>query len=120
MYNLHLGPEQLAIRATVRDFVTRELKPAALKPGRLEAQSPALLLDCLDEASQLGLRALALSESAGGAGADTLTCCIVMEELAAGDPDIAAVLGETWTLAHVLFDRLMSPGAAPALFAGVS
>jgi alkylation response protein AidB-like acyl-CoA dehydrogenase len=109
MYNLRLSPEQLAIRATVRDFVTRELKPAALKPGRLEAQSPALLLDCLDEASQLGLRALALSENAGGAGADTLTCCIVMEELAAGDPDIAAVLGETWTLAHALFDRLMSP-----------
>ena len=47
----------------------------------------------LDEASQLGLRTLALSEELGGAGADNLTCCIVTEELAAGDPDIAAVLG---------------------------
>jgi alkylation response protein AidB-like acyl-CoA dehydrogenase len=109
MYNLHLSPEQLAIRTTVRDFVTREVKPAAHKPERLEAQSRPLLLDCLDQASRLGLRALALSEDAGGAGADTLTCCIVIEELAAGDPDIAAVLGETWTLACMLFEKPMRP-----------
>ena len=63
----------------------------------------------LDKASQLGLRTLALSEDAGGAGADTLTSCIVTEELALGDPDIAAVLARTSTLAHVLFDRLMTP-----------
>src|SRR4051812_15945049 len=109
MYNLHLCPEQLAIRDTVRDFVTRELKPTALRPDRLEAGERPLLADMLDQASQLGLRTLALSESAGGAGADNLTCAIVCEELAAGDPDIAAVLAQTWTLAHVLFDRLMTP-----------
>jgi alkylation response protein AidB-like acyl-CoA dehydrogenase len=109
MYSLHLSPEQLEIRDTVRDFVARELKPAALKSERLEAQKRPLLLAPLDQVAQLGLRALALSESAGGAGADNLTCCIVIEELAAGDPDIAAVLAETWTLAHVLFDRLMTP-----------
>ena len=63
----------------------------------------------LDKASQLGLRTLALSEEAGGAGADTLTCCIVTEELAVGDPDVAAVLAQTSMLAHVLFDRLMTP-----------
>jgi alkylation response protein AidB-like acyl-CoA dehydrogenase len=109
MYNLHLSPEQLDIRDTLRGFVARELRPAALKPERLEAAERPLLLGPLDHAAQLGLRALALCESAGGAGADTLTCCIVIEELAAGDPDVAAVLGETWTLAHVLFDRLMTP-----------
>jgi alkylation response protein AidB-like acyl-CoA dehydrogenase len=32
----------------------------------------------------------------------------VTEELATGDPDIAAVLAHTATLAHVLFDQLMS------------
>ena len=108
MYSLHLSAEQLEMRDTVRDFVTRELKPAALAAGRLEALERPLLLDQLDQASQLGLRALALSESAGGAGADNLTCCIVVEELAAGDPDVAAVLAHTWTLAHILFDRLMT------------
>jgi alkylation response protein AidB-like acyl-CoA dehydrogenase len=110
MYNLQLSPEQLEIRDTVREFVARKIKPAALKPARLEAAEQPLLADLLEEASQLGLRALALSEAAGGAGADNLTCCIVSEELAAGDPDIAAVLGETWMLAQVLFDQLMTPG----------
>src|SRR5712691_10819256 len=108
MYDLHLGPEQLEIRDTVRDFVAREIKPVALKADRLETRERPLLVDLLDQASQLGLRALALSEIAGGAGADNLTCCIVCEELAAGDPDIAAVLAQTWALAHILFDRLMT------------
>jgi alkylation response protein AidB-like acyl-CoA dehydrogenase len=108
MYNLHLGPEQIEIRDTVRDFVAQEIKPLALKPERLEALDRSLPLNILDKASQLGLRTLALSEQAGGAGADALTGCIVAEELAAGDPDIAAVLSETSRLGHLLFDQAMT------------
>jgi alkylation response protein AidB-like acyl-CoA dehydrogenase len=106
MYSLHLSPEQLEIRDTVRDFVAREIKPRALAPARLEARERPLLMDALDEASQMGLRTLALSEELGGAGADNLTCCIVTEELALGDPDIAAVLAQTSSLARDLFGRL--------------
>src|SRR5712691_9543686 len=108
MYNLHLGPEQREIRDTVRDFVVREIKPFALKSERLEALDRHLPLAILDQASQLGLRTLALSEERGGAGADNLTACIVAEELAVGDPDIAAVLAETSRLGRLLFDRWMS------------
>ena len=108
MYNLHLSPEQLAIRDTVRDFVAQEVKPFALKSERLEALDRRLPVAILDQASQLGLRTLMLSEALGGAGADSLTACIVAEELAAGDPDIAAVLAETAWLGHVLFDGAMT------------
>ena len=108
MYNLHLSPEQLEIRDTVRDFVTREIKPVALKAERLDVCDRSLLMAQIDAASQLGLRTLALSEERGGAGADHLTCCIVTEELAAGDADIAATLTETSRLAHLLFDRAMN------------
>src|SRR5262245_19164160 len=108
MYNLQLTPEQLEIRDTVRDFVTREVKPLALKPARLEASERPLLVDALEAASQMGLRTLALSEALGGAGADDLTCCIVTEEIAAGDPDVAAVLAETSALARELFDERMT------------
>jgi len=110
MYNLQLTPEQLEFRDTVRDFVESEIKPIALHPDRLQPFEKPLLADLLDKAAQMGLRTLALSEDAGGAGADGLTCCIVMEELGAGDVDLAAVLGQTSALSHVLFDRLMSPG----------
>jgi alkylation response protein AidB-like acyl-CoA dehydrogenase len=108
MYNLHLTPEQLEFRETVRDFVETEIKPAALNPKRLEPFEKPLLVDLLDKAAQMGLRTLALSEDAGGAGADGLTSCIVMEELGAGDVDIAAVLGQTSMLGRLLFDRLMT------------
>lgn len=108
MFNLHLSAEQLEIRDTVRDFVAREVKPAALAPARLEAFDKPLLTALLDQASQMGLRTLALSEGRGGAGADNLTCCIVTEELAVGDPDIAAALAQTSMLGR-LFERLMTP-----------
>lgn len=108
MYDLHLSSEQLQIRDTVRDFVVEVIKPLALKPERLEARARPLLVEALDQAAEMGLRTLALSEEQGGAGADNLTCCIVTEELAAGDPDVAAVLAQTSTLAQALFDRLMT------------
>src|SRR5664280_2738785 len=115
MYSLQLSPEQLEIRDTVRDFVTREVEPVALKSDRLDMCDRSLLTDLLDQASQMGLRSLALSEERGGAGADALTSCIVTEELAAGDADIAAVLSESSRLAHVLFDRAMSDAQCDAL-----
>ncbi len=108
MYNLHLTPEQIEIRDTVCDFVTREIKPAALKAERLDVADRSLMWAQIDAASQLGLRTLPLSEQSGGAGADALTTCIVTEELAAGDADIAAILTETSRLSHLLFDLCMN------------
>ena len=108
MYNLHLTPEQLEIRDTVRDFGTREVRPVVLRSDRLDVRDRTLPMALLDQASQMGLRTLALSEAAGGSGADHLTCCLVAEELAACDADFAAVLAETAWLAHVLFDQAMS------------
>jgi alkylation response protein AidB-like acyl-CoA dehydrogenase len=108
MFDLRLSPEQLEIRDAVREFVASEIRPAALAPARLEAFERPLLAAQLEAASRMGLRTLALSEEAGGAAADALTCCIVTEELAAGDPDIAAVLGHTAALARLL-ERAMTP-----------
>jgi alkylation response protein AidB-like acyl-CoA dehydrogenase len=108
MYNLHLSPEQLEIRDTVREFGTREVRPVVLRAERLDVRDRTLPIDLLDQASHMGLRTLALSDAAGGSGADHLTCCLVAEELAACDADFAAVLAETSWLAHVLFDQAMS------------
>ena len=110
MYDLSLSEDQLAIRDMVRDFVASDVFPFATKPDRLEPFDTPLAIDLVDAASELGLRTLALSEEAGGAGADTLTCCIVAEELAAGDVDIASVLANTAALGGVLFNQLMNDG----------
>jgi alkylation response protein AidB-like acyl-CoA dehydrogenase len=114
MYDLNLTAEQIEFRDTLRDFVQSEVRPAAVHPDRLQPFDKPLLTDALDKAAQLGLRTLALSEEAGGAGADTLTSCIVMEEIAAGDVDIAVVLAQTSSLGHILFDRLMTPAQRAA------
>ncbi len=108
MYDLHLSEEQIAIRDTVRDFVNEQIKPVTLTPARLEPFDTKVDLDLVRAGSELGLRTLALSEVAGGAGADTMTCCLVAEELAAGDTDIAAVLSRTAALGGILFNTLMN------------
>jgi alkylation response protein AidB-like acyl-CoA dehydrogenase len=106
MYNLHLSAEQIEFRDTVRDFVNDEVKPVALKADRLDVSDRTLPSAVLRKASQMGLRTLALPEDLGGVGADALTCCIVTEELAAGDADVSAVLTETSALGLRLFSAM--------------
>jgi short-chain 2-methylacyl-CoA dehydrogenase len=110
MYNLRLSADQLEIRDTLRDFVEREICPVTRHPDRLEREERGVPDQLLEQVSKLGLRALALSEAAGGAGADTLTACMAVEELAAGDVDLAATIAQTLTLAPALFERAMSAG----------
>ena len=106
MYNLHLSPEQLEFRDTVRDFVEDVVKPVTLKADRLDVSDRTLPVEVLRKASQMGLRTLALPEDLGGVGADALTACIVIEELAVGDTDVAAVLAETSSLGLRLFGAM--------------
>ena len=108
MFDLTLTPEQLEMRDTLRDFAEREMKAAAIHPDRLQPFEKPVMTDLLNKTSQLGIRTLALSEEAGGAGADNLTTCIVLEELASGEVDVATILGQTATLGRSLFDTLMT------------
>ncbi len=109
MFNLCLTAEQIEFRDTVRSFTESEIRPAAIHPDRLEPLEKPFMKNLLDQASELGLRTLMLSEDMGGVGADTLTSCIVFEELAAGDIDIAVALADTAQLGHHLFDNWMTP-----------
>ena len=106
MYNLHLSPEQIEFRDTVRGFVNDEVKPVTLKADRLDLGDRTLPADVLRQASQMGLRTLQLPEELGGVGADALTACIVTEELAVGDADLAAALAETSSLSQRLFPAM--------------
>lgn len=108
MFDLTLTPEQLEMRDTLREFAEREMKAAAIHPDRLQPFEKPVMTDLLGKAAQLGIRTLALSEEAGGAGADNLTTCIVLEELASGEVDVATILGTTATLGRSLFDTLMT------------
>jgi alkylation response protein AidB-like acyl-CoA dehydrogenase len=108
MFNHALTREQIEFRDAVRDFVTHEVKPLTLDPARLQDLSRPLPGDLIDKAARIGLRTLALAEESGGAGADNLTGCVVMEELGAGDVDVAMPLALTSMLAVRLFDHAMT------------
>ncbi len=106
MYDLNLTPEQIEFRDAIRDFINSEVKPAAIDPKRLEPFEKPLMTGYLDQLAQMGLRGLALPEEAGGAGADLLTSCVLLEEIAVGDVDLAVVLGETALLARAVHDAM--------------
>ena len=108
MFDHQLTQEQIEFRDTVRDFVTHEVKPVAHNSTRLQDLSRPLPVELIDKASRIGLRTLCLSEESGGAGADHLTACVVMEELGAGDVDVAMPLAHTSMLASMLFDHAMT------------
>ena len=92
--------EQIAVRDAVRDFARDRIVPNA------EAWSEAgkFPLELLPELAQLGLLGLAVPADLGGAGLDTLTIALVMEEMGAADGSIALTIAahNSLCLGHLL------------------
>ncbi|HVH46125.1 MAG TPA: acyl-CoA dehydrogenase [Labilithrix sp.] len=74
-----LSEEQRLVRDTARDFALREIAPKAAeidKSGRWPAEIVAKM-------AELGFLGVAIPQEYGGAGLDTLTYSLVMEEISA-------------------------------------
>ncbi|HUG06052.1 MAG TPA: acyl-CoA dehydrogenase family protein [Candidatus Limnocylindria bacterium] len=80
--------DQTAARDAVRDFARGRIVPNAEK----WSEAGEFPLDLLPELAQLGLTGLAVPADLGGAGLDTLTVALVMEELGAADGSIALTI----------------------------
>jgi len=80
--------EQAMIRATVRDFAEKEVAPVARDNNRYE-RFPADLVKKLGELGFLGLN---LPAEYGGGGADYMSYCIMLEELAHADLSLAVTV----------------------------
>jgi alkylation response protein AidB-like acyl-CoA dehydrogenase len=109
MFDLHLTEEQIKIRDMVREFAKNEIAPTANARDQKENFDERFPWEVMEKASKLGLRTFGLSEKHGGMGADALTSCIIIEELAVGDVGVSATLGQTSALAHAWFDVAFSP-----------
>jgi short/branched chain acyl-CoA dehydrogenase len=83
--NFDLSPEHELIRDTVRDFARERVAPAAAELDR-EHRFP---YELIAEAAELGLMGIPIPEEYGGAGADTLSYTIAIEELTRIDSSIA-------------------------------
>jgi alkylation response protein AidB-like acyl-CoA dehydrogenase len=83
--NFELSDEQELIRRTVREFAETKVAPVAEELDR-EARFP---YDLVAELGDLGLMGLPIPEEYGGAGGDTVSYAIAIEELTRIDSSVA-------------------------------
>jgi len=83
-----LTDEQAAIRETVREFASEEIRPTALEADR-EQEFPEAVWDGL---ADLDLTGLTVPEEYGGYEADPVTAAVVNEEVAYGMLSVATAL----------------------------
>jgi len=83
--NYELGEEQELLRKTVREFAETRVAPLAEELDR-ESRFP---YDLVAEMGELGLMGIPVPEAYGGAGADTISYALAIEELARIDSSIA-------------------------------
>ena len=83
--NLDLGQEHELVRRTVREFAEQRVAPVAEELDR-EARFP---YELVAELGELGLMGMTIPEEYGGAGTDTLSYAIAIEELTRIDSSVA-------------------------------
>jgi short-chain 2-methylacyl-CoA dehydrogenase len=83
-----LTPEQEEFRKAVRAFAEDVIRPRAEEMDRAEK----LPMDIVKQMGELGLFGLPFPEEYGGQGADFLTLCLAIEELARVDSSMAITL----------------------------
>ena len=83
--NFDLGEEHQLVRRTVRDFATQRVAPVAAELDR-DRRFP---YELVTELAELGLMGMTVPEEYGGAGTDTLSYAIAVEELTRVDSSVA-------------------------------
>ena len=83
--NYELGEEQELVRSTVREFAETRVAPVAEELDR-EERFP---YELVAELAELGLMGMPFPEEYGGAGADTVSYAIAIEELTRVDSSVA-------------------------------
>jgi alkylation response protein AidB-like acyl-CoA dehydrogenase len=83
-----LTEQQSMIRNMARQFARERLQPHAAKWDR-DDYFPR---EALAEMGQLGLLGMCVPEEWGGAGADSLSLAVALEEIAAGDAACATIM----------------------------
>ncbi|HEV2756221.1 MAG TPA: acyl-CoA dehydrogenase family protein [Actinomycetota bacterium] len=83
-----LSPEQQEFQRTMRSFVDDAIRPNAERWDH-EHELP---MDAVKQMAELGLFGLPFPEEYGGSGADFLTLCLAIEELARVDSSLAITL----------------------------
>jgi alkylation response protein AidB-like acyl-CoA dehydrogenase len=83
-----LSDEQQLIRETAREFCDREIAPFAREWDRSERMDPGIV----EKLADVGFLGCALPEEHGGMGLETVSYCLVMEELGRADSSVRGIV----------------------------
>ncbi|MDQ3863968.1 MAG: acyl-CoA dehydrogenase family protein [Actinomycetota bacterium] len=100
--NFVLGPQQQALKKRATQFADREVAPYAAELDR-ENRVP---FETLEKLAEEGLMGLCVPEEYGGAGADFLSYCLLIEEISRADAGVGVTLAvhtSAGTLPIVMF-----------------
>jgi short/branched chain acyl-CoA dehydrogenase len=86
--NFDLDQEHELVRSTVREFAQQRVAPVAEELDR-ESRFP---YELVGELAELGLMGMTIPEEYGGAGADTVSYAVAVEELTRVDSSVAITL----------------------------
>lgn len=89
--NLELTEEQEMVRNSIREFAENEIAPLASEYDE-EEKFPRPQLEGLAE---LGLLGMIIPEEYGGAGFDSVSYSLALEEIAKADASVAVIIGVT-------------------------
>jgi alkylation response protein AidB-like acyl-CoA dehydrogenase len=87
---------QIALRDTVRAFVQKEVAPNAQARERIADNAERVPWEWVETLSRMGVRTMPVPEEFGGPGVDCISCCVIGEEIAAGDLGLAVTMDQTW------------------------
>jgi len=97
-----INTEQQQLVQLVQQFVARTVAPVAADLDRRADPEDCFSWQIVEEASNVGIRTLTLRAEYGGAGADSLTTAMVIEELAKGDLGVSVIFAQTLKIAQTL------------------
>ncbi len=92
--SFELSEDQKMIRNSVREFVERKVAPTVMERD----QSKKFPMDIVKELGELGMLGIYHPEQYGGAGFDTMSFCLALEEIARWDASLALTVASHTSL----------------------
>jgi alkylation response protein AidB-like acyl-CoA dehydrogenase len=104
--NFELSDTQVMFRNMARDFATREVKPVAMAYDQNPDPRQSVPLDLIKKGFAQDFHKMVVPVKYGGLGLDAVTACLMIEELAVGDPGYATL----WHVNNIAITFLLNAG----------
>lgn len=102
MMGAGLNSDQMALLETTRRFGMEVIAPVAAELDARPDPAESFSWDIVEKADAAGIRTATLNREHGGAGIDSLTTAMVIEELGKFDLGVSVVLAQTLKIAQTL------------------